>query len=482
MRIFYVVSMALCVIYGVYVVNFGDITSPDTTYYLSILCIFVQVASFMAWGAHTKSYFDILTLFLLSQALFLAGHQMLYVFGGIEAVGGMVNGLVSIDTANMAVLMIMISFVSFGIGMVLAIPTSKNIGPSERTDPGRKEREEKALVHVGYILLAISIVPFFNSISWYSNVVGDGGYAAIYDPGNIQSKAVRVSFILMELIVPSAIFLIVSGRRKHALVGLFMTLMYAGLNFYVGTRGHAIMPILAVAWTWHRRISEIPRTWAAVSGLLVLFVVFPLIAATRESNSADRYSIESLVMAFNSINNPAIQILDEMGRSGIRIVSWVYQIVPEARAYDFGKSYVTALSILVPHFGGGENVADASKLSAWITTMIRPDWAVTGGGFGFSYVGEAYLNFSWFGVVIVGIILGYVLGRGAIKVKDNSLPIAFAYWACVCAIITFYPRAELQQIIRNIVWYGVGPIVMVRMYHRFVLKPKRGDVASEHAT
>ncbi|WP_370676033.1 O-antigen polysaccharide polymerase Wzy [Pleomorphomonas sp. PLEO] len=473
MRIFYIVSMALCVIYGVYVVNLGDISSPETTYYLSLLCIFVQLASFMVWGAHTKSYFDILTLFLLSQALFLAGHQMLYVFGGIEAVGGMVNGLVNLDVANMAIFMILISLVTFGLGMVLAMHSASGKADPANVDFGRVEREAKALVHVGYILLAISIVPFINSLSWYSSVVGDGGYAAIYEPGNIQSTTVRISFILMELIVPAAIFLIASGRRKPAYVGALITLMYAGLNFYVGTRGHAIMPILAVAWTWHRRVSPIPKVWAATSGLIVLFVVFPIIAATRESNSADRYSVESLLTAFNSINNPAIQILDEMGRSGIRIVSWVYQIVPEARPFDLGKSYAIALSILVPHLGGGENLADASKLSLWITTMIRPEWAVTGGGFGFSYVGEAYLNFSWVGVVIVSAILGYALARGAIKVKNNHFPIAFAYWACICAIITFYPRSELQQIIRNIVWYGVGPLVMVKMYYRFVLKTKK---------
>ncbi|WP_084798643.1 O-antigen polysaccharide polymerase Wzy [Pleomorphomonas koreensis] len=465
----YFIGSALSTIFFFFSLDRDGAASSGITYGLSLACVLAPVATFLVWRRRTNSSFDPLTLFLLSQLLFLAGHQLLHVFFMDDSIQGILNGIFPTRTVNMALFMVFVSFVCFGGGALFRSLSINKIqiwkSPVNET---LLRVQELICVRTGIILVAISAIPFIYSFSWYMSTISTGGYEAVYDPENAQSLFERIAFILMELSVPGAIFLIAGGKSRKIplIVGCAVLFLYAAMNFIVGTRAHAIMPILAAAWVWHRRVSSLPALPTLLLGLFTIFVVFPVIAVVRSSGLSDKLAVDTLINAYAGLDNPIISILDEMGKSGLRITAWVYELVPIVRDYDYGKSYFFAILALIPNVFGGEHISSVNRLSLWITQAIRPEWALVGGGFGFSYLGEVYLNFGWYGVTIISFLLGWLIAGFVLKLARNQSCITLAYYGCVCAILTFYPRAETQQIIRNIVWYGAIPYFMAIILYK----------------
>ncbi len=465
----YFIGSALSTIFFFFSLDKDGAASSGITYSLSLACVIAPIATFLIWRRRTNSSFDPLALFLLSQLLFLAGHQLLHVFFMDGAIQGILNGISPTRTVNMALFMVFVSFVCFGGG---ALFRSLNMNREQLLKGSINEDllmdQETICIRTGFILVAISVVPFIYSFGWYISKISTGGYEAVYDPENAQSLFERIAFILMEFSVPGAIFLIAGGKKRKLplIVGCAVLSCYAAMNFIVGTRAHAIMPVLAAAWVWHRSVSPLPTLPTLLFGLFTIFVVFPVIAVVRSSGLSDKLAIDTLINAYAGLDNPIVSILDEMGKSGLRITAWVYELVPIVRDYDYGRSYFFAIVALVPNVFGGEHISAVNRLSLWVTQVIRPEWALVGGGFGFSYLGEVYLNFGWYGVTFISFLLGWLIAGIVLKLARNQSCITLAYYGCVCAILTFYPRAETQQIIRNIVWYSTIPYLMAMILYK----------------
>ena len=57
----------------------------------------------------------------------------------------------------------------------------------------------------------------------------------------------------------------------------------------------------------------------------------------------------------------------------------------------------------------------------WITETVDPFADLVGGGLGYSFIAEAYLNFGWFGVPIVTGIIGFLFGNLSYGQKDIAM-------------------------------------------------------------
>ncbi|MFA6280553.1 MAG: O-antigen polysaccharide polymerase Wzy [Bdellovibrionales bacterium] len=453
-----------------------DTNSGELMYSTSLLTVLYAGCLFLFWRRIAGSSFDPFTLFLLSMLLFLCGHQILYLLGLADVIGGILYSIVSPETTNMALLQIFAAFVCFGIGGGLKFKTAYSLrSPKEERD---MLRDEAILRKVGWAIIVFSLIPV--TLNVYHNIgrVMAGGYGAYMYRGGSFDATTSLMRNWGMFFLPGCLLLL-SGCRKNKRQAFFAAAMicyYSLPFFFLGERSRAIMPLLASAWVWHKTIKPLPKSLLIFSGIFLLFFVFPIIRITRMSAGADRSDLSVYLAAFSGVDNPIVSILDEMGQSGLRIIAWVYDLVPNKHDFAYGESYWTALGVLVPHFSGAAEY-NASSLSRWLVAIMEPQWAVQGGGYGFSFVAEAYYNYGWLGIFLISGLLGYILAALSIKTLLTENRISVAFMGCLSCIILFYPRAETRHILREIVWFCFLPCSIVLCFKKLSLggreKPKR---------
>jgi oligosaccharide repeat unit polymerase len=240
-------------------------------------------------------------------------------------------------------------------------------------------------------------------------------------------------------------------------------------------------PLLAFVWAYQRTIRPIPRGILLSGAAAILLVVFPVVGSVRTTAGTNRLSWDFLVQTYASIDNPLVAILSEMGTS-MQTVAHTLELVPSTRPFDWGIGYLYGLGTILPNlFGGVHPAIQRGTASEWLVRLVAPWEVEQGGGLGYSFIAEAYLNFSWVGgavfLGIVGMGMSYLF-VGAMR-SPNRLLIASA--AITLSFLTHYARGEFYTIARPLVWYVLIPcalvVVLVKMapshpaYHENPARP-----------
>ena len=90
-------------------------------------------------------------------------------------------------------------------------------------------------------------------------------------------------FVLSGLLVPAALFLTASGAR-HAFdrrLATAVIVLFAVIQFYIGYRSTAAMPLIAWMWLHHKLDEADPLVLDPPVVAVLVFVVFPLVRETR---------------------------------------------------------------------------------------------------------------------------------------------------------------------------------------------------------
>jgi hypothetical protein len=143
-------------------------------------------------------------------------------------------------------------------------------------------------------------------------------------------------------------------------------------------------------------------------------------------------------------------------------VSYSLVLVPDTRGFDLGAGYAEALTSLIPSLYWRKHESYAS----WLTRTVAPDVATSGGGLGFSYVAEAYVNFGWYGLPIVFFFMGIVFTKLAMRGAGSPAPADRALAALVLLFILPYPRGEMVAFLNRVVWCALAPYALVRFLGR----------------
>jgi len=220
------------------------------------------------------------------------------------------------------------------------------------------------------------------------------------------------------------------------------------------------MPLIVFVFIWHRYIYRIPKIFLVSGGVFLLFLIYPLVGEIRNLPGSQRVSYEVISNAFISIGNPVIYILVEMGGS-IRTVAHTLELVPDIRGYDFGMGYLNALFAVIPNLFWPIHPAIAKgTASDWITMTIDPTWAYLGGGMGYSFIAESYLNFGWIGSPVVLFGLGFVYAKLVFWAQNSGDPARIAMLGSFLAFFLFFARSESVLVIRPLIWYALIPYLM----------------------
>jgi oligosaccharide repeat unit polymerase len=428
----------------------------------------VTIWSFWSWYILTKSLFNPYLLFLLSTFLFNGGQVLLEVFhlnengilGDIVLLIGRFSDLSAPNILD-AIFLVLLALISLHLGALLSLVKFQENQPLYNSDKQAFTSLSKHTYVIGLRLLWISILPTIFTLQRTISIVLSSGYASLYESENFLS-ATSVNAapdILAAFLVPASLFIVAGSKNKPKgrLIATTLVFLYTIIKFCLGQRNQGAMALIAFAWIWNQLIRPLPKLLLISISSLMIFVIFPLVAITRNSGSGESFSINSLLETFSSINNPAVSSISEMGGS-ILTVFYTIQLVPIEKNFQMGTDYLYALLTLIPNIFGKLHPTIARGLpSVWLTEQISPEFAERGGSYGFSFIAEAYLNFGWIGAPIAIAVIGFLFAKFSLWAMKSNDPAKMATVASFLSFFLFYARAESALMVRELIWYSFLP-------------------------
>lgn len=451
----------------------GEVLSNTTSlvYEASLLLTGLSIWFVWSWKKLTGNWFDPYVVFLIAACLFNGGHAYLEVFGLNKS--GILDSRFSPATSLNTLLLVILGLSCFHFGAMAAVKSTTNnrnfpnaVGAplssvNSRGQHGQVRYSAVDLQLLGWILIIISIVPNIIQLGEAIRIAQQYSYSALYQREAATSLDAAPK-ILAQLIIPGGMFLLVGSKHSRVNLAIAVTsiLIYSSLTILTGYRGWGVLPLIAGAWLWHRVIHPIPRVALFGGAAIILFVIFPTIRIVRGIQGEAKSS--AFMETFLTIENPVTAIVSEMGGS-MKTISYTLELVPEYREYDRGAGYAYALSTVIPNFFGDLHPAVKRVLPGkWLTETVNPYIAKRGGGLGYSFIAEAYLNFSWYGVLALGGI-GWAFGK-IMRWGDRVSDVAkMAMIATFTSFLSMYARGDATMVVRALVWYSWLPYLLVRV-------------------
>lgn len=431
---------------------------------LGVVLLLLYLWTLWSWQRVMGTLFDPYILFFTAALLFNGGQGLLEI-SNLNP-DGILRGAFSSDLVAQSLLLVVLGLAFFHFGGLASIVLAKR-NFSNATQVSSARVPQRAVRIVGWLLLAISIVPMALRLGSAVSVVLSYGYVGLFQ--QVASTGFNATpQVLAAFLLPAALFLLAGSgsQRSGVIVTAILLLGYAITEFFLGSRSAAAMPLIAYAWVYHRTVRRLPTLLLVVSSAVVLFVLFPVVQVVRTIPGGERLDLASLVNAFLSIQNPIITILNEMGGSMLT-VAFTLQLVPAVRGFDFGVGYLYALLTLMPNLFWEVHPTITHGLAGrWLVETVAPLTAAAGGGYGYSFIAEAYLNFGWIGAPLCLALIGWLYGKLVWWGEANDDPAKIAMVASFLTFFLVYARSESGTIFRTLVWYAVLPYLLAQVIVR----------------
>lgn len=416
--------------------------------------------SLWSWRMVTGKLFDPYVLFFIAALLFNGGQAFLEILGLNER--GILGGVFPPEIVLQTLFLIILGLGSVQLGALLAAAAVRR-SPAERVpeaaDAPSRTRDVRL---VGWGLIVLAAVPTLLVLRGAVATVMAHGYFALFQREAATGFAAWLR-IVSGLLMPGTLFLLAGSRGRAwplAASGVIV-LTYTATQFFLGDRAPAAMALIAYVWLWDRCIRRLPRAGLLSAGAALLFVVFPLVRFIRSVSGAHRLSLSFMSEAFLAIRNPFTAILTEMGGS-MKTVAYTLQLVPHTRGYEWGLSYLYALLTVVPNFFWRIHPSRAhGTAGTWLVRTVAPRYAALGGGYGFSFIGEAYLNFGWFGAPVALALIGFLFAKLVLWADRSGDPARLAMLASFTRYFLYFARAESVAVVGPPLWYSVLPWLAV---------------------
>ena len=456
-----VIALVCLVLYG-----FSILGVHNPPYFLigigGLLFILMFAASVHSWYLCTGQLFHPYVLFLTSVLLFQGGQVILEMLG-LNHEYGLLQGRYGANELLPAILLVLICFWAFHVG---ALTIAWLTLTRRKVEPPVTPSEPRAVRTVGLALMGIAIVPFLMVAIPLLVLRSQESYIVLYQQ-QTGSGVENWKLVLSGLLVPGALFLMVGApKRAGALtISWLAVLLVSGLQFLLGARSHAVMPLIAATWLWHTRVRPVPKSLLIGSAVVMLGVVFPILGIIRNDPLSGQ-STASFQNAYLSMENPLVSSLAEMGGS-IRPVVDTLQLVPNIRPHQLGLGYLHALLNIFPNFIEFLHFPlEYGNQESWYVETVDLDYAQTGGTWGYSFIAEAYLEFGWFGAPVATGCLGAFIAWFTLWGSNSKHAIKAAAVAAWFTIFLHFPRGILESYTRQLIWFSLIPYLVIVLFSR----------------
>ncbi len=447
------------------------LSADSVIYPTSVVLTILFAVQILSWHRISHSLFDPYIIFAIAAMLFNGSRTVLETFGLNH--GDVIGPQFSDQTTLTTLYLVTLALWSYHMGGVLGASGRRPIKATRGEMPAANQDHLRVL---GWFMIGIAIVPTFILLRQAITVVMSSGYFALFqreEPTSLNA----LPRVVATFLVPGAIMVAAASKGKRLQLSMTAALigLYALVQLFLGARSLAVASIVPYLWVRHRCIKPISKI-PTIIGLVLLVSILPLVRVSRSFVGEDRLSSRAWMQAFYSIDNPLVSAVSEMGGT-VTTVAYTVELVPESRPYDYGTSYGFGLLTLLPNLFWDIHPAVAHAPENWLIQTVDPYEAAQGGGLGYSFIAEAYLNAGWAGVILVSGMLGLAFAKLATSFSSTG---DFAKIACSATILVFtlkYARSDCTEVVRGVVWYALGPYALAMAISR---KPVFSAVNPRH--
>ncbi len=434
--------------------------SDGALLYAASLALIVELGWLLgSWKLMTGSIFDPYGIFIIAAMVFNAGCVFLYLVG-LNATGLMILDFsFPANVTLQTLLLIFLCLAAFHFGALLHAGARQTPLFPDRCVTLQASPSPEQIRFVGWALILISVLPTAIRLKQAISVVRTSGYFGLYQQDYATGLQAGTQF-LSSFIVPGALILLAGSRdsRRGRIASGIVVAIYALTQLSLGARYPAVAPVIAYALLWHRIIRPLPRVLMIGVAMFVFAVVLPLVGATRDKPADDPFAP---VTTATGGMIPFTGVLVET-ESTTATIAHTLTLVPSVRKFDHGTQYFYAASTLVPNLFWTLHPATRHGLAGdWVTWIVDPGFAASGGSLGYSFIAEAYLNWGWIGGPIFLGIVGFFFAQLVYWGCSAATPARMAVVASFLTFIIFWARGESINIVRPLVWYSLVPYLMI---------------------
>lgn len=350
-----------------------------------------------------------------------------------------------------ALALVTLALVSLQIGTIWGTRDSSRVVRNDRPiDRAEKPGAERTLFWAGIGILGLGSALY---IVGQAIVFGKDLFRVTYlDLYGIVQGADSRWLGVGGFLLPVGIYTSAVGASRKQMIALLPLLgLWCFWNLFLGFRGTALIVGLVFLYLLIKRGYKIPVPLQLALLAFVLYAI-PVVKAVRNELMSQR----SYTVSLGSEAHP-LEGIAEMGGS-IWPLAETYRLVTSSDL-SFGKTYVQAFGMVFPEnpltYKPGQRMvrleADPrSSPARWFVWTVDPAYARRGGGYGFSSVGEAYINFGFVGVFLFFLGLGFAMVWMERAANRNLF--ALTAVAVVLAPLLWTVRNDFSVFTRPAVW------------------------------
>lgn len=302
-------------------------------------------------------------------------------------------------------------------------------------------------------LLVIVVPAFIANVVRTILAVAAGGYSAYYTSMESRSTIMSILSYLDDYYEPCLLLLLLAYRenKQYRYFIIVLMLFETVSQLYIGGRSGAVMTILGIMLAIHYFIKPFKGKDIIKLGSLGYIGLALLNAISETRNIIGRNFTDILTAIGSSFFSTVGHFVGELGWSMSSTV-WTMMIVPSQYNFRYGTSYLISLLVPIPNLGFWKihpakiyaNVGD------WLEKVLNYDH-----GIGYSMTAESYINFGWFGLIIMlifGMILVKLLANTKkVDTEENILGATFQI-LIIMTIMKSLVRSSFSNSMRAIVY------------------------------
>lgn len=309
---------------------------------------------------------------------------------------------------------LVLPYLAFTVAMFASGRYGKVAGPPRRPVVAPRERLDETVLLVLFVIAALGTVSFFVQFPQLLESANKNSIATTdvedYNGGGIWRSLIELSYVV-SLCALLNVGTRVAPRRNIALFVLSAALWLA-FCFLSDQRGLVIFSFVAYFIAYRRFVGPVSRK------VIILGIVCVVVAIGGKT----LMRIQSEVGAQDDIAYAAANLVGQNLVENGKTIS-IIQATPSEIGFQFGKTYVDAILILVPRalYPQKETV----NLDTVIASKVFGCDAFGACGVPPGIIAESYLNFGPLGVVCLSIAAGIFVGRVDRRFRLGPRTIAF---------------------------------------------------------
>lgn len=293
-------------------------------------------------------------------------------------------------------------------------------------------------------LIAVGVVPrLYIDIK---TLIGgmDEGYSGVYSI--IVSQPIQSLAFFFDAGCIIALF-DKKNSNKFKTIFFWFVLLYKCLTLSTGARQERTAFIIVWIFVYFFQSREKMNFKNIILITVIGFFGVLLINAVGQVRAMDKISFDAIMESMFSSSNIIGDTLGEFG-SAFTTLATTFRAVPSSVPCGHGDSYLAGLLSVIPKL---PNYLGLSKASSYVTKIPGTTY------FGGSYLGEAYYNFSWAGLIIsfvLGIVISYIQKNISTSYyEENSIKKIMSTIAMIPLIL--FVRGYFTDMVQKIVWVFV---------------------------